>query len=304
MRIRSVLIASSLVGLLALAACDAGMSRDSGAKPGETQAVAAEDLVFCQEVGERLTRDDCDDARAVATRVKAGVGAFNAPETMMRGKPVTIALAIGEKAEPPPRAEATPSTAAPTEGAQPDPDPDIDKGTEGPPPPPPPPETPDPAEAVAGNEGVVVQYAPVIGRRMAADLIGEGFDIKPLADRVQTVSPHGLTTWQWSVTAKEGGRHTLTIKSAVVVKTSLGRELSLVSTTRSKAVEVRVSPLAYAWDVIQRAPTWLKGIAAVLVGLGGVFAAWRGMIAAARGKGGEDKKDEPDEKGGGEGDKP
>lgn len=289
MRIRSTLIAPlAAAGLLALAGCNASAPANSAdAVAGETTEVAEQDMVFCQEVGERLSRWDCDDARAVASRVKAGVGAFNAPETMMRGKPVTIELAIGEKAEPPPKPEPAPPPSPPApDGATPPPDPpEPAPGPENPPPPPPPP--PDPAEAVAGNEGVVVQYAPVIGRRMAADLVGEGFDIKPMSDRIQTVSPHGLTTWQWQVTAKEGGRHTLTIKSAVVVKTSLGRELSLVSTTRTKAVEVRISPLAYAWDVIQKAPTWLKGIAAVLVGLGGVFAAWRGMVAAAKGKGGE-----------------
>lgn len=301
MRIRSTLIAPlAAVGLLALAGCNASAPANSAdAAAGETTEVAEQDMVFCQEVGERLSRWDCDDARAVASRVKAGVGAFNAPETMMRGKPVTIELAIGEKAEPPPppppeQPATTPSPETP-DGA---PDPAPGPETPPPPSPPPPPPSPDPAEAVAGNEGVVVQYAPVIGRRMAADLVGEGFDIKPMSDRIQTVSPHGLTTWQWQVIAKEGGRHTLTIKSAVVVKTSLGRELSLVSTTRTKAVEVRISPLAYAWDVIQKAPTWLKGIAAVLVGLGGVFAAWRGMVAAARGKGGgeEGEKDEPDPK--------
>lgn len=289
MRIRSTLIAPLVaVGLLALAGCNASAPANSAdAVAGETTEVAEQDMVFCQEVGERLSRWDCDDARAVASRVKAGVGAFNAPETMMRGKPVTIELAIGEKAEPPP--PSPPEQPATTPSPEtPDGAPDPAPGPENPPPPDP---APNPAEAVAGNEGVVVQYAPVIGRRMAADLVGEGFDIKPMSDRIQTVSPHGLTTWQWQVTAKEGGRHTLTIKSAVVVKTSLGRELSLVSTTRTKAVEVRISPLAYAWDVIQKAPTWLKGIAAVLVGLGGVFAAWRGMVAAARGKGGAEESE-------------
>ncbi|MBI1685780.1 hypothetical protein [Caulobacter hibisci] len=275
--------------VLALGACQ--RTGEASVAPGETVPVAAENLIFCELVGQKLSREDCDNAGLVESKVKAGVGAFNVPLTMLRGRTVKIQLAIGEKTDPPPSqpSETTTNASAVDNSVAPPPEgaPETPQPAPSPPPPPPPPETP--SDVVRENEGTVIDYHPVMGRRMAADLTGTGFKIEPLSERVQTVSSRGLTTWEWAVTPTSGGSQSLTMKTAVVFTTSDDKELALATTTRSKTVAIRVNALQYIWDVIVQAPTWLKAIGALLAALGGVFTAWRAMIGAARGQ--EDKSD-------------
>lgn len=290
----------ALMAALALCACNDRRENVAAAAPGETVPLPAENHVFCELVGQKLSREDCDNAGLVASKVKAGVGAFNVPLTMLRGRTVTIQLAVGEKRDPPPAQNTSAVEAQPPVETPPAPPPEPAEGpadlpapapAPAPAPPPPPPETP--AEAVGENEGAVIDYHPVIGRRMAAELTGVGFKVEPLSPRIQTVSPHGLTTWEWAVTPTAGGSQSLTMKTAVVIDTSDGKELSLATTTRSKTVSIRVNALQYVWDVILQAPTWLKAIGALLAALGGVFTAWRAMVGAARGKAGKDEDPAP-----------
>jgi hypothetical protein len=142
--------------------------------------------------------------------------------------------------------------------------------------------------------GEVIQYAPVIGREMSADLIGEGFKIEPQSSRIQTVSAVGVTTWDWAVTPLTSGVHTLSVKTAVVFTDSQGKSTAIANTPRNVEVRVKVGPLGLIGDILAKLPGWLKAIAAALTGLAGVLLAWRGVTSALGGHASPAEPDKPD----------
>ncbi|HRI10425.1 MAG TPA: hypothetical protein PKW35_21545, partial [Nannocystaceae bacterium] len=67
-------------------------------------STTADDRVFCQEVGRRISPADCDVYVELARSAQRGVAAFNAPDPMRRGETHTLQLAISF-APPEPTAE-------------------------------------------------------------------------------------------------------------------------------------------------------------------------------------------------------
>ena len=67
------------------------------AKPAEAAAPAQ---IFCDEIGQRATQQDCDYFHQLAQRLQSGAAAFNAPDPMTVGQSTTLQLAVGAAGAP------------------------------------------------------------------------------------------------------------------------------------------------------------------------------------------------------------
>lgn len=278
--------------LLALTAC--------GPKPAEesapyTEAASGDPsaLMFCEEVGRRLTVQECNDLGAASDAAKEGSAAFNVPSPMQRDKPETLRLAISLQPRPvltetEPTASAAPnptSSAVPestvAEVAEPEPDPAAPikpaSATR--------PTSPErPADVVDPAYGDTREYSPVVGRFMAAELTGDGFKIEPVTPRSQEVLKDSVTVWEWRVTAIAGGKRQLLLKTVVEAQMANGERLPLRSTTHSEDVDVTVGIWGLVQDTLTTAPLWIKLLTGAIAALAGLIGAIVGLKKAFGGK--------------------
>jgi hypothetical protein len=282
-------IAAPLLTLLLLSACKSevtnateNVAADMEAPAlNETAPALSGELAPCPEVGRRLTKQDCDDLTGVANSARAGVAAFNAPDTMVRDKPVVLELAVGlPQPESPPAApdemalaDEANSAALNETGSNVSEDEDTNV-TEANRPrvhhrayaaKPAKPQTPE--DVVGELPGKIVSYSPVVGRFMRATLTGAGFTIKPLSSESQEVFRDSQTVWQWEVTALKPDPHILTLTTVVEGVTQDGKHYPLRSTTRSQSVKIERTVWQKIWDTIDIIPDRLKAITAVIVAL-------------------------------------
>ena len=141
---------------------------------------------------------------------------------------------------------------------------------------------PTPAETVAPLPGETVEFTPVVGRHMAAELSGEGFDIVAKSPRAQDVLPDSQTSWEWDVTARVKGPHTLTLKTLVEAEFADGQRYALRSLSTNKTIEVTVTPMGRVSDAIDAAVEWLGKTTNLLTALAGTIAAAVAVWAALR----------------------
>ncbi len=274
---RHLLICAAATLTLALAACGqtTSVSEEPGAvaeAPADTSATGT----FCEEVGRRVTAEQCEDFTRLADRAAVGVAAFNAPDPMRRGDTHTLQLAISDAPAPEdveapatePATSETPTTETPTDV--------VATGEE------PAPAPPTPTDVVDPLQGNTVEYAPLVGRFMRAELTGEGFDITPLSPPSQEVLPDSVTTWSWRVVATSSGQRALTLTTIVEGCDAQGQCYPLRSTTHNHEVEVTVGVLGRAQDFLEAAPIWMRLVAGVLTALAVLIGAWFGLRNAFR----------------------
>jgi hypothetical protein len=267
---------------------DAGVAESpapSDEAPG-VDATAVEDPI-CAEVGRRVSAADCEIYERLAESAERGVAAFNAPDPMRRGETHMLQLAVSfAPPDPPaPTPGATTTTPSPTDTGS---STGADQGggpnreiTDPPAPPPAPPATP--GETVEDLPGQTVEFEPLVGRFMRAELTGVGFQITPRSPASQEVTPDSVTTWNWEVVAQQGGLRSLTLTTVVEGCTGDGSEcVPLRSTTHNYTVNVEVGPIDQVRDFIGGIPGWLQAIAAVLTALAGLIAAWFGVRTAIK----------------------
>lgn len=139
-----------------------------------------------------------------------------------------------------------------------------------------------PSETVDPLQGETVEFTPLVGRFMRAELVGNGFEITPLSPPSQEVLPDSVTTWSWRVVATEGGRRSLTLRTVVEGCTAAGQCYPLRSTSRNYDVTVTVGLIGQARDLLTEAPTWLRLLAGVLTALAVLVGAWFGLRSAFR----------------------
>ncbi len=139
-----------------------------------------------------------------------------------------------------------------------------------------------PSETVDPLQGETVEFTPLVGRFMRAELVGNGFEITPLSPPSQEVLPDSVTTWNWRVVANEGGRRSLTLRTVVEGCTAAGQCYPLRSTSRNYDVTVTVGLIGQARDLLTEAPTWLRLLAGVLTALAVLVGAWFGLRSAFR----------------------
>lgn len=274
------------------------------APAGSEVVEAGEELVFCEEIERRVAAADCAYFTELANRAEAGVAAFNAPGHMTRGESVTISLAIGYPPPPPPpepaaTVEETPADEVVAEetpaAAEQEPAPAADDVVPGgdqeqtrtteaePPPPPPPPLTP--AEAVEDLPGETVEYTPLIGRFMRAELSHDGgFEVTQMSPASQEVIPGDVTIWTWRVRAREDGVRRLELKTVVEGCSDEARTTCypLVTTRQVYDVNITIGWLGRVQDTLTALPDWIKLVTAVVVALTALIGAVFGMRNAFR----------------------
>lgn len=139
-----------------------------------------------------------------------------------------------------------------------------------------------PSGTVDPLSGETVEFTPLVGRFMRAELVGNGFEITPLTPASQEVLPDSVTTWSWRVVANEGGRRSLTLRTVVEGCTADGQCYPLRSTSRNYDVTVTVGIIGQVRDFLTQAPDWLRLVAGVLTALAVLVGAWFGLRAAFR----------------------
>ncbi len=123
----------------------------------------------------------------------------------------------------------------------------------------------------------VIDYYPFVGKRMSAELTGEGFDIKPLFSQSdQPIVDDAVATWDWEITARDYGKKKLIIKTTVVMINSRGKPEPLKPTTEYREVTVYIGA-GGIFDVLKSLPDWLKVVAAILAGVTAVLGAWKSL---------------------------
>lgn len=283
--------------VLALAACGQASEQVAEEPPApsassEPSVQALDSTPFCAEVGRRLSPADCADLGQLAATAEAGAAAFNAPDPMQRGDVHTLQLAISYA--PPAPSESTAATDSASEtstaelnnaGSVTDQlsgrcrfNPETGQAECSAPSPAP----PTPEDVVDPLQGETVQFTPLVGRFMRAELIGTGFEITSLTPASQEVLRDSVTTWSWRVVAQEGGQRTLTLRTVVEGCTADGQCYPLRSTSQNYDVHVTVGLLGQAQDVLTAAPIWLRLLAGVLTALAVLVGAWFGLRSAFR----------------------
>lgn len=302
----TVLAAGAL--LVALGSCNPKDEKAQNVSATDNSGlVNVGDLHPCRVTGTQLTIEDCGAAQYWLDQSKQGVAAFNAPTWMVQGQTRLVTLAIGVAPAPEPAAE-TPATSAGDSSAQSSSTEAETAATGADTAATPPPkvafhhhiavETPHQAvaDATTDKHEKIVDYHPFVGRQMAADLEGDGFDIKAISPRVQPIADQAVTTWEWEVKARKIGKRTLTMKTAVVMIDSQGKPQPLIPTTETKPVSVWIG-FEGVLDLLKALPDWLKALAAIGVAAGGLFAAWKGLPFFRRPKDGAPVKDAPPSQG-------
>jgi len=245
--------------LLALAACgqatapNEGAATDSAqgeqAAPSPSPPSAADTMQYCSEVGRRVSEADCAIYGELAQSATRGMAAFNAPSPMQRGETRMLQLAI---------------SFAPPETPAPDAEPNESNLN---------PQTP--VDVIDPLPGDTVQFQPLVGRFMRAELSGVGFDISPQTPARQEVTPESVTTWTWQVVARQGGERALTLTTVVEGCTESGECLPLRSTTQNYTVNVEVGRIDQVRDFMSSVPDWIKIVSAIVAALAGLI--WAGV---------------------------
>ena len=255
----------ALTAVLVLAAC--GQVAQQSA-PAESESVApaasaqAESTVFCPEIARRWSAQECEDFTNLARSAEAGAAAFNAPDPMERGETHTLQLAVSYA--PPEREE------------------------DGAPPPATDPHALTPGETVDPLPGATVEFTPLVGRFMRAELTGSGFDIAPVGAASREVLPDSVTTWSWQVTARQRGTQALTLTTVVEgCPANGGACIPLRSTTQNYTVNVAVSPVGEVRDVLAGMPDWIKLGSAIIAAFAGLVTAVFSLRGALRKSGRE-----------------
>lgn len=251
-----------IAAILVLASCGQAAEQTTPAPPSSSEPAQedpSEAAIFCAEVARRVSASECATYEELAANASRGMAAFNTPNPMQRGETHVLQLAISAPAAAaPPRDAAT--SALPAD---------------------------DPASVVDPLPGATVEFEPLVGRFMRAELNGVGFDISPQSPAQQEVTPESVTTWSWQVVAREGGQRALTLTTVVEGCTENHSQcIPLRSTTTNYAIDVEVRPLDRARDFLVGVPEWVKiasGIIAALAGLIFALVSLRSAMRKARG---------------------
>lgn len=257
-------LAKAAVLALALAGC--GQASEQAAEevnPPVASEPAAPAAEFCAEIGRRVSRADCEVFDLLAAQAEAGIAAFNAPDPMARGEEHTLQLAISFA----PPAIVVAELPAPSNGALAD-------------------DTRSAAEIIDALPGATVQFAPLVGRFMRAELVGAGFDIEPITPASQEVLADSVTTWSWRVIARQGGQRTLTLTTIVEGCSEAGQCYPLRSTSQNYQVEVSVGLLGQVQDFLAGVPAWIQILSGILGAIAGLAVAFFSLRSALRGRGG------------------
>ncbi|MEO8373973.1 MAG: hypothetical protein ABI471_02020 [Sphingomonas bacterium] len=142
--------------------------------------------------------------------------------------------------------------------------------------------------------GTPTETMPVkVTRRMAAELTGVGFEIKPAGNQARDLSATGGAFWSWTITAQPGASHKLDLSVYVnSARANEPPELHLVRVLhRNIKVKVRIGDRVDKG--IKRATDQSTGLTTLMKALLGLVVAAGALWAAIRTFGKKSKPEEP-----------
>ncbi|MEO6218475.1 MAG: hypothetical protein ABIO86_20785 [Sphingomonas sp.] len=142
--------------------------------------------------------------------------------------------------------------------------------------------------------GTPTETMPVkVTRRMAAELTGVGFDIKPAGNQARDLSATGGAFWSWTITAQPGASHKLDLSVYVnSARANEPPELHLVRVLhRNIKVKVRIGDRVDKG--IKRATDQSTGLTTLMKALLGLVVAAGALWAAIRTFGKKSKPEDP-----------
>ena len=204
-----------------------------------TKAAPPEQAAFCEVVGETMTPSQCRAFEEAWATLKQGVGAISKPERMRRGETATVALVLGRGSDT--------------------------RGTGG-----------DRLRDLLGREPDET-FKTRVGRRMAAQLSGNGFKIEPAGLVTKDLFLGEGQIWEWKVTALKGPRHALRLSAYAVIPSPDGLKENLLRT-----VQLSI-PVELTWQQrLEDATESLSVLEKLLLGLAALVAAGAGLWAALK----------------------
>lgn len=271
---------------------------------GETMIQSGGDpreQIYCEVLEQQAPREDCELISKTA-QVTDGSAAFTVPDPMMRGDKTSVTLFVDRRtpqvidaldAAAEENAIATDNLVddaiepASNQAADPDPDasvnasaPEVDITNETAPtntaavePIPGRSQNPTPKQQADKLPGTTDTYDLKVGRRMRADLTGQGFKIDRLSPAVEEIAMDDQGRWSWEVTALQGGKRPMTVTTVVEALVN-GRVYELKQTEHPRTVTVDVSIPDQIKDGLRGLPEWLQLIGGALTALAGVAGAW------------------------------
>lgn len=230
----------------------AGAQQQNQAPPSSTARPT--DIVACQVMGARTTREACEDANAESGMFRAGVGAFAPPSLIFRDEAQEVTFAITRN---PSRTAVESLLGAAAVSKEP-----------------------------LNTYRFMSAHLTGTGFRIERIPVGEGDRMGPLSD---FGTGDGLV-WRWRVTALNARSHQLRIAAFIQfpIKDGSGRTYKLQPVlSRPYNIPVRVTftqrlsdALAASGIWLQQGENWLKLLAAFLVALGLVWGALRNLRPA------------------------
>lgn len=204
-----------------------------------TEGAPPEQAAFCEVVGENVTPSQCRAFEEAWATLKQGVGAISKPERMRRGETATVALVLGRGSDT--------------------------RGTGG-----------DRLRDLLGREPDET-FKTRVGRRMAAQLSGDGFKIEPAGLVTKDLFLGEGQIWEWKVTALKGPRHALRLSAYAVIPSPDGLKENLLRT-----VQLSI-PVELTWQQrLEDATESLSVLEKLLLGLAALVAAGAGLWAALK----------------------
>jgi len=142
--------------------------------------------------------------------------------------------------------------------------------------------------------GTPTETMPVkVTRRMAAELTGVGFEIKPASNQARDLSATGGAFWSWTITAQPGASHKLDLSVYVnSARANEPPELHLVRVLH-RTIKVKVHIGDRVDKGIKRATDQSTGLTTLMKALLGLVIAAGALWAAIRTFGKKSKPEEP-----------
>jgi hypothetical protein len=213
-----------------------------GVRPG-----TEDPLEFCFEVQAELSRHACDLVKQQIAALRPGKAQLTAPEKLLRGETRVAKFSIDGSANEPPISETR-------------------------------------TTSDANHNRQRTEFPVKVSRIMTATLSGDGLDVTPEGEQERDLGVSRRASWEWKVTGKDAGNRFLrvTVKAKATGEDKKPLQLDLYE--EEKDIKVRVTALMWVQDrltdfvgLFSSLDGALKGLAAVLVTLGAVFAAWRAL---------------------------
>ena len=145
------------------------------------------------------------------------------------------------------------------------------------------PEATPPEDAVGGPSANKLSMPLKVGRRMAAELTGDGFKVTALSPREQDLFLSDMAVWRWQIAALPARTHNLALTTLVEIPETDGSLKPAWTKSETYEVDVTVPVGAKVSGLLSLSTSGLSQVEALLVAATGVVTAFGGVWLAVRG---------------------